>query len=323
MPRRRTVDTFALDALLRGQERVVTRRDLLALGLAPATISNRTGLRGPWQRLLPGVVLTHRGIATRRERELGALAYVGDGAVITGAAALRAHGVDAVPTGRTVHILAPAARQRRSFGFVQIDRSRRMPDAQVVQGLPYAPVARALVDTCRHLEDLDRVRELVAEVIQRQLCSVADVVTEVRSAARQRTRLARHVVREMSAGVRSVAEAKAHAAFERHGVPQPDWNVDLVDQDGEFIGRPDGYWKVVAAAMEIDSMAWHLRPEAYRRTQRRQREFTSRGILVHPIAPQDIIDDEAGFISGIRAFLAEAARRTPPSGISVRRSTVA
>jgi hypothetical protein len=80
----------------------------------------------------------------------------------------------------------------------------------------------------------------------------------------------------------------------------------------------DAYWEHVAAALEIDSMAWHLRPGAYKRTQRRQRRLITRGVLVMPVAPGDIIDDEDGFVRDVLELLSEAARREPPA-LVVRR----
>lgn len=323
MPRRRSIDWFAIDALVSSHERVVTHRMLTSLGVAPSTITARISTRGPWQRLLPGVVLTHRGSPTLRERQLGARAYVGQTSVISGPGALLAHGVRSAPAARVVFVLVPVECQRKSFGYLQIERTRRLPRPVTIKGLPFAPLPRAVIDTCRRLDDLDQVRELVAEVVQRRTCSISQLVSEVRGAARQRTGLSRHVLREMSAGIRSVAEARARECFIRRGIPQPLWNVDLTTDDGEFIARPDGYWEDVAAALEIDSMAWHLRPAAYRHTQRRQRDLTARGVLVLPVAPQDILDDEVGFVRGVRAHLAEAGRRPPPVGILVRRASAA
>jgi hypothetical protein len=323
VPKRRNIDWAGVDTLLGTHERVVTHEMLKSIGMAPSTITARLVTRGPWQRLLPGVVLAHRGMPTHRERQLGALAFAGSDAVISGSTALIAHRVKAAPAARSVFILVPVARQRRSYDRIQVERTRRLPTPVFIKGLPYAPVPRAVVDACRQLEAQDQVRELVAEVIQRRLCSLEELSAEIRAAARQRTGVARHVLREMSAGVRSVAEARARDCLQRHGIPQPLWNVDLTTEDGEFIARPDGYWEDVAAALEIDSMAWHLRPSAYLNTQRRQRDLTRRGILVLPVAPQLILEDEYAFTRDVLAHLAEARRREPPSGIRVRRSAAA
>ncbi len=299
-------------------ERVLTHAALTDAGLALSTVTHRIGPRGPWQRLLPGVVLAHRGTPTLRERVLGALAFAGPGSVITGLAALHAHGLRAVANTH-VDVLVPQHRQRKGFGYVRVERTRRLPDPQLMRGVPYAPVARAVVDACRRLESLDEVREIVAEAVQRRRCTPGELAAEVSASARQRTALSRAVVAEIAAGVRSVAEARAREIYRRRGLPQPAWNVRLVNAAGELIAEPDGYWEEQAAALQIDSMAWHLRPSDYRRTQRRQRALTVHGILVLPVAPADILDDEEGFVRQTRMLLEEGARREPPGGVFIAR----
>ena len=158
-----------------------------------------------------------------------------------------------------------------------------------------------------------------AEAVQRRRCTPGELAAEVSASARQRTALSRAVVAEIAAGVRSVAEARAREIYRRRGLPQPAWNVRLVNAAGELIAEPDGYWEEQAAALQIDSMAWHLRPSDYRRTQRRQRALTVHGILVLPVAPADILDDEEGFVRQTRMLLEEGARREPPGGVFIAR----
>jgi hypothetical protein len=150
VPPHLSVDRSALDDLLRSHERVLTHAQLRAFGLHPSTITRRITTTGPWQRILPGVVLAHRGTPSHRERLLAALAFAGDSAVITGLDALRVHGVRTEATSPVIHVLVPVDRQRRSFGFVRIERTRRMPTVLRKQGLPWAAAERATIDTCRH-----------------------------------------------------------------------------------------------------------------------------------------------------------------------------
>jgi hypothetical protein len=119
-----------------------------------------------------------------------------------------------------------------------------------------------------------------------------------------------------------VAEAKARAELLKRRIHQPEWNVEVEDENGVFIAMPDGYWEDLAAALEIDSMRFHLSPQDYQRTQQRQRRMTSYGILVIPVAPTDIIDDPAAFGHMVERTLAAAALRpTPP--VRVRRNRAA
>jgi hypothetical protein len=296
---------------------VATHSELRALGVPTSTITYRIRPAGPWQRILPGVVLTHRGTPTTRERGHAALKYCGDGAVLTGLSSLSRRGYR-TPSSTREHVLVEHRRQRSSRDWLTVERTTRMPPTTIHRGLPCAFVARALVDACRRMERLDDVRELVAEVIQQNGCSVRELADEVRRGARRGSGLTREVLREMAAGIRSVAEARARVVLARHGVTAPTWNAVVETPDGAFLGIIDAYWEHVAAALEIDSMAWHLRPSAYKRTQRRQRRLITRGVLVMPVAPGDVIDNEDSFVRDVLDLLAEAARREPPA-LVVRR----
>jgi len=295
---------------------VATHAQLQSLGLSKSTITRRIGPRGPWQRLLPGVVLTHRGTPTRDELLRGALAFCGEDAVVTGWDALLSAGLrqQAKPQ---VYLLIPADQQRKSFGYASIERTRKMPEPILREGIPYAPVPRALVDACRRSDSLTEVRHLVATTVQARLCTVDDVRDQVRAAARARTALARVVLAEVADGVRSGAEAVARSVMSEHGVPAPLWNVRLCTPDGRTFLTPDAYWPQFGAALEIDSFAWHLSPQDYLHTIRRSRRMIVNGVLVMHFAPVEISAGPARFAREVMALL-EIARRTPlPEGIFV------
>ena len=324
MPRRAHYDAVSVDALFSRQSGVATHAQLVELGVPLSTVTHRIGVRGPWQRLLPGVVLCHRGSPARRELVVAALLYGGERATVTGLEALSAYGIRAARQPRTVHVLVPEQRRRADFDYVHIERTRRMPDPVLVAGIPLAPIARAVVDACRLLKRLDDVRELVAEVVQRRLVRVEELVAAVRAAARQRTALPNAVLREIASGIRSVAEAKARELIRMMAVPQPEWNVTLRTASGTFLASPDAYWELLVAALEIDSMTWHLSPGAYKRTQRRQRAMVARaGVMVLPVAPADVIESAQAFEADLRGFLQQASLRTPPTDLVVVRRVVA
>jgi hypothetical protein len=129
-----------LEALLPRQYRVISRSQAIACGLKPDMLQNRIRPAGPWQRLLPGVYLTVTGTPTLDQRDMAAILYSGPGSVITGAAALRRHGIRA-PRGPNVDVLVPATRRRQSAGFVVVHLTTRVPrmvaaDARIQFALP-------------------------------------------------------------------------------------------------------------------------------------------------------------------------------------------
>ena len=312
----RNYDERRIAELLRREVDVVTHAELEALGMPRSTASYRVRPEGPWRPLLPGVVLARRGTPTHYQRGLAALKYAGPEAVLTGRSALARHGLGAAAAQE--HVLISHRRSRASRDFVLVERTTRMPPAVARRGLACAPVPRALVDACRRLQSMDEVRELVAQAVQSRACGLSDFGEAVLAGARGQSALSRRVLAEMSAGVRSVAEAKARQILRRLRIPPPEWNVDVLTASGTWLGCVDAYWPAGAAALEIDSMAWHLSPSRYRRTQARQRAFVVAGVLVLPIAPADVVDRPERFAEDVRGLLAEAARRPVPS-LRVRR----
>jgi hypothetical protein len=297
-----------IDAL-RHREGVATHRQLRGLGLTGSAITYQIRPGGPWQRLLPGVVLAHRGVPTRRELLLGAVAFAGEGAVVSGADALRAAGAQGVGDSVTVLVLVRADRQKRSFGHVRLERTKRLPDAVVRDGVGFAPVPRAVIDLCRHQGSTSDVRALVAAAAQQRLCTVRELGVELSHAPRQRTADARKALDEVGDGVRSLAEARARDILKRSGLPMPLWNEQLRDGDGVPFLRPDAWWPEHRAALEIDSRRWHLRPEDWARTQRRQRLLTAHGIMVMAFPPSEILDSPDNFLREVRALLRAAKAR--------------
>jgi hypothetical protein len=152
MRRHVQVDSDGLRAILAAQYLVITRSQALAHGMTGRALQYKARAGGPWQRLLPGVFLTVTGTPTTDQRDMAALLYTGSGGLITGPAALRRCGIRA-PQTSLVDVLIPAAKQRKSAGFVRIHATTRMPEQVLTAGpLRLAPLARAVADTARPVQ---------------------------------------------------------------------------------------------------------------------------------------------------------------------------
>ncbi|RKS73917.1 hypothetical protein CLV35_2411 [Motilibacter peucedani] len=323
MPRRSLrYDPVALDMLLARDDRVVTHSELRTLRFPLSTATYHCRVGGPWQAHLPGVIIAHSGTPTPHQREIAAVKYAGEGAVLTGAAALRRSGVHRVPHPAALRVIVAASVRRQSRPEVLVERSYRVPEPRLLGGIPCAPVARALIDECRQGRPLDDTRSLVAAVVQAGHCTVTDLKSELVECQRRGSGIPRAVVREVAAGVRSVSEARARKVLLRAGLGRCEWNVSLWDEKGNFIARPDGWFDAEAVAFESDSMEWHLSPEDYKRTQRRQKLMAAAGVLVVPVAPSDLDRDPDAFVATMRATLLRGAARPRPP-IVVTRSPAA
>ena len=72
---------------------MVSRAQLLALGMNDRAMQYRVRRGGPWQKLLPGVYLATTGVPSLHQKELAALLYAGPGSLITGPTALMHHSI--------------------------------------------------------------------------------------------------------------------------------------------------------------------------------------------------------------------------------------
>lgn len=311
MPRKH-FDQAKIDQLAHTGNGALRVRDLIDAGMASQTIAHRCRPNGPWQRILSGIVLSFSGAPSLLHRIQAALLYSGVGAVLTGLAALRLRGFRDLPADRSVHILIPHRRHRKPDSYVITERTRRLPSHGWVQGIPCAPVARAVIDATRRLTAFDTVRAIVAEGVQRDLCQLTELAAEVAAAPRRGSRLPRLAVREVMDGVRSVAEAKARIAIADAALPCPLWNHHVYDEQGEWLGQPDAFWPDLGVVVEIDSRAWHLSPSSWRRTQARQRRMAKYGLIVIPVSPTDLQNDPQRVLQEIATALSNAARRPPP-----------
>ena len=294
---------------------VITRRQALACGLNRDTLHRRTRAGGPWQRLLPGVYLMVSGTPTHDQRDLAALLYAGPGSMLTGAAALRRHGVRA-PRSGTIDVLVPGRRRRHSTGFVTIHLTMRMPPQICYLGsVEYVPVARAVADAARGLRDLPEIRAIVASAVQSRQCTVGQLGQELCRGPVRGSALLRQALAEVADGVRSASEADLRVLIRGGRLPMPMFNARLYCGN-ELLAVPDAWWPDVALAAEADSREWHLTPEDWERTMRRHARMTALGLLVLHFTPRQIRYEPDQVLSTIRVAL-ESRRGQPVPRIRV------
>lgn len=265
---------------------MITVGRLVAFGVSKRTCHRRCVPGGPWQRLLPGVVLLGSGQPTPRQAIEGALLYGGPEAILTGLQACRLHGVRG-PKGDTdrVHLLVPSSRQVSSSGFVIVERTTRMPRPVAVNGILVAPLVRAVLDECRKSTTRDPVRALLTEAVQRARLNPDLLIRELEAGSDRGSALPRQVLRDVLKGARSVAEIDAMRVWQLSGLPEPLWNHQLRDENGEYIATPDGYFKEAALAWEIDSYDFHFAKKDYAKTLDRNARYAAAGIAVLQTLP--------------------------------------
>jgi hypothetical protein len=300
----------ALDQLLNEQCDIVTRPQVLACGLSDNQLRSRVRPGGPWKIILPGIYLAHNGLLTVGQREIVASLHAGSGAVISGRAALARQGVR-VPQSDLVDVLIPHDRIRLSTEFVKVHRTKRMP-AKVwrTDGLLWAPAARAVADAVRGQTDLRAVRAVVADAVQRQKCTVEQLIAELRASPSQGSAALRVALEEVAAGADSVAEAEFIALIKASGLPDPMYNPRLY-LGSEFLAKPDVWWPTASVAAEVDSLEWHFSPAGWSRTVVRHERMTAHGLLVLHFSPNRIRTEPREVIHSLRSAV-EAGLQRPP-----------
>ncbi|MFI9006838.1 hypothetical protein ACIGNX_06375 [Actinosynnema sp. NPDC053489] len=174
---------------------VIKAADLRAAGVPAYVIDLKCRPGGPWQRILPGVLLLSASPPTRAQRLRAALAYAGPKAVVTGVDALHAHGLRSLSPPPRVHLLQPATARRACPEHVLLERTTRPPRVVLRSGLPLADPARAALDAARHDPDPLRQHHLLATAIRSGLCTVTTLTEELAAGSRRGTATARAALR--------------------------------------------------------------------------------------------------------------------------------
>jgi hypothetical protein len=310
------LDQKALLAMLRAQDNVIARQQAADCGLTRDALAYRLRPDGSWQYLLPGTYLAVTGAPTAEQRDMAALLYAGPGSVITGLAALRGQGIRnhrnlRSPELGAIDVLIPGDRQRRSAGFVAVQRTGRMPERVIEVGRRrYAMVPRAVADAARGLADAREARALVAGIVQERRCPLGMLVRELNRGPVRNSAVLRQVLAEAAQGIRSVTEGDLLQLIKRSRLPMPMLNARLYAPDGTLIAVADAWWPESGVAGEVDSREWHLAPADWERTMRRHAEMSRQGIIVLHFSPRQIRSEPAAVAAAIDGALKAGAARS-------------
>jgi hypothetical protein len=311
MPKRTAFNRERLQQTLQAQHHVISRQQALSCRVPRRTLDHWTAPGGRWQRLLPGVYAAVTGTVTSDQRHMAALLYAGADSVITGSAAMRLHRLH--PAGPdTVDVLVPAKTKRQSVGFVRIHRTTRMPaDENVYKTdlIHFAPPARAAADAARGFKKFDDVRDVVSQVVQRQACTVQELISELRDGPSAGSLLLSAALAELGDGIRSVAEANLRNLIRASSLPEPMFNARLYKLDGAFLGMVDAWWDDAGVAAEVDSRAYHLSPADQDSDVERHDRLIAQGVLLQHFSPRRIKTEGAVVLSDIGTAIVSGRNR--------------
>ena len=274
-----------------------------------STIEYRLRSDGPWRQILPGVYLTVTGTVTIEQRETAALLYAGPQSVITGPVAIRRHNLRCAGLN-VLDVLIPADVHRKSTGFVQIQRTIRMPGNLYTTGaIRFTSLARAVADAARGMTRFSDVQALVCEAVQRGRCSLEELVAELNDGPSAGTRWYRMALAEVGEGIRSAAEGDLKRLIDRSDLDKPVYNADLYTLDGIFLGRPDAWFGRAGVAGEVDSREYHMSARDYAETTMRHNRMEAAGIHMLHWLPSTIKAKPGRIVADLRDAIAAGNER--------------
>ncbi|MDT7725169.1 MAG: hypothetical protein QOI21_1745 [Actinomycetota bacterium] len=285
---------------------VITTARLRAAGLSPGSIAARCRPDGPWQRLMPGVVLLGTSAPTRRQRLRAVVDWLGPESVITGLDALRAHGAE-LPIPPSVHLLVGANRRVMPAEFMVLQRTTRLPVPVHRNGLPYAPPARAVVDTARRENDPERLHQLLGVPLYWGLCTTAQLRAELDAGNQRGTSAVRNVLRHLGHGTDTFTFGMARRLLRQAPLPPPSWGVTVCDLRGRPIGLADAWWDEIG-------MAWQFGAEGEGRAKPRMNHLalTAAGVAVVRCTTAQLRTEPGLVARELVTAFSDAARRRRP-----------
>ncbi|NIH82270.1 hypothetical protein [Amycolatopsis viridis] len=233
---------------------VTTSTHLRRAGLSQHAISSRCRPGGPWRRLLPGVILLSNREPSRDQQLRAAVYHAGPDAVVSGTDALQAQGIPLSPS-RRVHVLIPIGRRLTSHEFTWLDRTSRVPDPVVVDGIPFAPPARATIDLARHETDPDRLRRLLTLPVYYGLCTAEQLRNELDAGNQRGSSAVRRTLHTLGSLRDTYQQGVARELLGGVPLPPPIWNVTVCDSSGGRLGVVDAWWDEVAMGWLLDQAA--------------------------------------------------------------------
>ncbi|MFK5633473.1 MULTISPECIES: hypothetical protein [unclassified Ornithinimicrobium] len=253
---------------------VLTRSQAKTQGTTYATLRHNVAT-GRWQRVFPGVFLTHSGTITWRERVRAAALARGRGAVVSLECALRLWNL----TDREPPIITLAepqsTRRTGTLPGVRVRRRRRLAPG-LRYGIPVTSAAQTVLDvvalpsTC-----LDDTLALITRAVATRRVTLDELRAELGHHPRHPKRqLLTQVLTAALDGLESAAEVRyVRDVEEAHGLPSMDRQAPLEDPDAGASGRTrrmdfrDAERRI---RMEVDGELYHRERQKQDRARDRQ-----------------------------------------------------
>jgi very-short-patch-repair endonuclease len=294
---RRGIDAV-IAAVAERQHGIITRCQLLDLGLSSSAIHRRVGA-GRLHVLHPGVYAVGDRALPTLGRLAAAVYACGDDAVAGRRSAAALHNLRA-HNGTPEVIARPGTRNHEGIG---ITRTPVQPDEiTLVQGISVTTVARTLLDLGD--ETLVRQAEFFGVFDLAEVSRLLERYPRRRGTARLRRVIL--AVADSELRTRSEMEDRFHALVLDANLPRPEANgtVEL----GEITIEADAVWRDAKVIVELDGRQAHLTASAFETDRERDRAAAIAGWVVIRITWRQLADDPKRLVRDLRRLLEERRR---------------
>jgi very-short-patch-repair endonuclease len=319
-PRRKVLDIREgfverdLAVLAARQHGVVSRRQLLAMGLGTAAVGRRVDA-GRLHRVHLGVYAVGHPILTRNGRWMAAVLACGPGAALGYESAAVLWDL-ARSDGRIVHVVVPTAGGRARAGL-RVHRHPGLTPAEVTsrRGIPVTTPARTLLDFAADAP----ARRLAHALDQAELQELTDypaldALARARPGHRGSAAL-RRMLRDHLAGTaatRSDLEIAFLELCRKHRLPRPLVNQPLCGRLVDFVFAEH------RVAVETDSWRWHRGRAAFERDRERDALLATAGYRTLRFTDRQLENAPATVVRALEAALTRPASSPPSSGTPSR-----
>ena len=258
--------------LVRVQQDLVTRRQLLGLGYSSKAIQHRLA-KGRLHRVARGVYAVGTPNLTRRARWIAAVLSCGPDAVLSHGSAAALFGIRP-DRGGEIEVSVPAGVSRVARGVVVHRRTRRGPwEIAVYDGIPTTSPVCTLVDLATRLGSAP-LEAAVNEADKRDLIDPDSLRSALeRLAGRPGVALLREVLdRRTFRLTDSELERRFLPIVRRAGLPLPETQEKVNGFDVDF------YWPDLDLVVETDGLRYHRTPAQQAKDRLRDQTHLAAGM---------------------------------------------
>ena len=283
------------------QENIITRDQVLSLGLGRGSIEHRVAI-GRWQRLHRCIYLIGSAPPTPSARARAAALALGDGAVVSHRTAAVVWALLPPADEDEPHVTVPARNVGRRDGL-RIHRVRRLTEEEVTIkcGIPLTTPARTICD----LAATDPLRDLESALAEARIHRLATDRQINAVIQRAPTRPGAPIIRKLleaeddSGYTRSRAERRLRDLINAANLERPLFNEPLL---GYVV---DALWPKQRLIVEVDGYTYHSHRAAFERDRRRDQQLIAAGYRVIRVTWIQLRDRPIETITAIVKALAQ------------------